>query len=143
YYNLVLRNGGAGNPKQLQGFLSHVVNNDLTVESTAQMDLSSASATQLTLWGNLFYSGLSGGASIGNLTIQLSGIGKTVSGVPTGAPALRSARVEAAAADVPIVEASFLTDPATAPRLAGERDGKPLVALENTYEKRKAQVEEL
>jgi hypothetical protein len=144
YYNLVLRNGGAGNPKQLQEFLTHIVNNDFTVESTAQMDLRAASATQLTVWGNFYYSGIAGGASIGNLTILLSGAGKTISGVPAGAPALKSVERETPpGADAPVVEADFLTDPATARTLAQERDGKPLVELENTFAKRRAEVEQL
>jgi hypothetical protein len=143
YYNLILRNGGTGQPKQLQSFLQHTVNNDLTVESTAQMDLSGATPTQLTVWGNLYYSGLAGGSAIGNLTVQLSGVGKTLSGVPTGAPALVAGTVEASAqVDAPVEEVDFRTDPMLAQHLAEERDGKPLLALENTYEKRKGDVEQ-
>src|SRR5262245_11866807 len=144
YHNLVLRNGGAGSPKQLQSFLPHIINNDFTVESTALMDLSSATATQLTVWGNFFYSGLTGGTAIGNLTINLAGLGKTFSGVPSSAPAFgRVEGEEAPAPDVPTVETDLRTDPATGQWRSEEHDGKPVLVLENTYEKRKGQVEQL
>ncbi|HEY3215594.1 MAG TPA: putative Ig domain-containing protein, partial [Candidatus Eisenbacteria bacterium] len=145
YYDLVLRNGGAGNPKRFQALLSQTINNDLIVESTAQMGLSAAIATQLTVWGNFHYSGLAGGPSIGFLTVNLSGIGKSLSGVETmAALALRTAKARPSTpAEPPTVEVNFLTDPARAARLPEERDGKPLIVLENTFQKRKAQVEQL
>jgi hypothetical protein len=43
HYNLVLRNGGAGLAKRFQDFVSHTVNNDMIVESTAQMAVDGAS----------------------------------------------------------------------------------------------------
>jgi hypothetical protein len=144
HYNLVLRNGGAGFPKSFQDFVSHTVNNDMTVESTAQMAVSGASTTQLTVWGNFHYSGLTGGTSIANMTLNLAGIGKTVGGSTVLAAAeINSAEAQSAAADVPVVETNFLTDPARARPLGRDLDGKPLIVLENTYEKKKAEVEQL
>ncbi|HEU5454192.1 MAG TPA: hypothetical protein VFU85_00770, partial [Nocardioides sp.] len=141
---LVLRNGGAGFPKSFQDFVSHTVNNDMTVESTAQMAVSGASTTQLTVWGNFFYSGLTGGTSIANMTVNLAGVGRILGGSPVAAAAANSAEAQlSGATDVPVVEVNLLTDPTRARLLGQELDGKPLIVLENTYEKRKAQVEQL
>ena len=47
-----------------------VVNNDLVVESTAQLGVSGADDTHLEVRGNLYYLGLTGGSNIGNLIVS-------------------------------------------------------------------------
>jgi len=145
FHNLILRNGGSGQPKRFTSFFAHVISNDLTVESTAQMGLTSSDATPMTVWGNFHYSGLTGGTSISSLTINLAGVGRTFGGV--GAPGLAldeaAASLPTADANIPVEEVFLLTDPTRARRTGREVDGKPEIELENTYEKRRGEVERL
>jgi hypothetical protein len=137
HFNLIMRNGGAGNPKSLTGGTAFTVANDLTVESSAQLALSSATATTVNVGGNLNYSGVTGGANISSLTLNLTGSGKTIA----GAGALRGVKPVLPNLDVREIEKSFRTDPATA-KLTGEMiDGKPEIVLENTYKARRAEVD--
>ncbi len=140
HFNLVLRNGGAGLGKVLTAANTFTVSNDLTVESTAQLALSAATATTMSVAGNLAYSGITGGTNIGSLTLSLTGTGKTIS----GASALRGMMSMRPAVDqVQVIEHSFITDPATA-KLSGQTvDGKPMIVLENTYAQRRSEVEKL
>ncbi len=73
HYNLILRNGGAGVAKTLTAANTFAVADDLTVESSAQLALSAAAGTTFSIGGNLYYSGLTGGANIASLTFNLTG----------------------------------------------------------------------
>jgi hypothetical protein len=99
----------------------------------------------VTVWGNLQYSGIAGGTSIANLTLNLAGLNKVISGVPASSPALTAKTEDTPVGtfDVAVAESNFLTDPERAQKLTEEIDGKPLIVLENTYAKRRSQVEEL
>ena len=137
HFNLIMRNGGAGNPKSLAAGTAFTVANDLTVESSAQLALSAATATTVNVGGNLNYSGVTGGANISSLTLNLTGTGKTIA----GAGALRGVKPVLPDLNVREIEKSFRTDPATA-KLTGEMiDGKPEIVLENTYKARRAEVD--
>jgi len=140
HFNLVMRNGGAGVAKTLTAGNTFTVSNDLTIESTAQLALSAATATTMSVAGNLAYSGITGGTNIASLTLSLTGTGKTIA----GAGALRGTMPDRPNLDaVHQIEESFLTDPATA-RLSGKMvDGKPEIVLENTYAQRQAEVDKL
>jgi hypothetical protein len=60
FYDLLLRNGGAGKPKRFTGASVYTINGDLTVESTAQLGLSTSDPTDMYLWGDLAYLGRGG-----------------------------------------------------------------------------------
>ncbi len=141
HYNLVLRGGGGGGGKILTVGTTFAVANDMTVESTAMLALSAATATTMSVAGNLYYSGVTGGTNIASLTFSLTGTGKTIA----GAAAKTSPPVIVPNADkIRLVEVDYLTDPAKT-ELAGKLldDEKPAVALENTYAERQAEVEKL
>ncbi|HEY2954460.1 MAG TPA: putative Ig domain-containing protein, partial [Candidatus Eisenbacteria bacterium] len=147
YYNLILRNGGAGKPKRFTGAVGFVVNNDLTVESTAQIAVTTSDQTDLVLWGNLYHSGVTGGTNASALIVHMRGQGKSIAGVPSGAQMLRATAGDASARMLPapsrVVESRFRTDPSRARRLGTDAHGKPILELENTYDKKRAEVEEL
>jgi hypothetical protein len=136
HHHVVFRNGGAGIAKVLTAGNTFAASGDWTVESTAQLALSAATATTFTIAGDLHYGGITGGANLGSLTIQLTGTGKAING--SGALARRVQVPE----DVRVLERSFLTDPATANTNA-TIDGKPVVALRNAYAQRKPEVDAL
>lgn len=81
YYNLTLRNGGAGVPKTLTAAGIYTVTNDLTVESTAQLTISEAISTTVDVAGNLNYAGIGGGTNIAWLRLDLTGTDRTINGV--------------------------------------------------------------
>lgn len=136
--NLVMRNGGAGLPKSLTAAATFATTGDLTVESTAQLALSAATATTMTIAGNLNYSGVTGGANIGSLTFSLTGSGKTINGAAAFA---RGSQI--APPEVETVVTDMTTDLATAAVLGMTEEGKPVYALANTLAQRQAYVEEL
>ena len=141
HYNLIFRNGGVGASKILSAGPSFAVANDLTVETTAQLALSAATATNIPVAGNLFYSGATGGANIASLTLTLTGAGKTIA----GAAAKASPPVIGPNADkIRLIEVDYLTDPAKADVASRTLDDeKPAVVLENTYALRQAEVAKL
>jgi hypothetical protein len=133
FYNLSLQSGGAGNAKTYTGGVSCTINNDFTVASTAQLALSTATATTFNVAGNLNYGGVTGGTNIGSLTLNLTGVGKTIGGAALETPA----QVQVPDySQTPIQEINFLTD---ASRFAS----KDAVQLENTYAQRQTDVEHL
>ncbi|HEX7880597.1 MAG TPA: hypothetical protein VF720_14375, partial [Candidatus Eisenbacteria bacterium] len=145
YYNLILRNGGNGKPKRFTSEAFYTVNNDFTVENTAQVSLSSADATDFTIWGNLNYSGLPSGTNISNFKIGLRGAGKFIQGA-TGSPQPAPIETEAHRVKVPageVREVNLLTDPARAVVLEGTGHGKRRLRLDNTFEKKRGEVERL
>ena len=102
--------------------------------------MSTATATTVNVGGNLNYSGVTGGANISSLTLNLTGTGKTIA----GAGALRSSKSSRPDLDldhVRAVEKSFLTDPATAKHTGEMIDGKPEIVLENTYKLRRTEID--
>ncbi len=126
FFNLTVRNGGAGTPKNFSSS-SYQIAGDLVVESTAQM----AGATDIQLAGNLSYSGLPGGANISSMRIYLTGSGKTLS----GAGALRPSALPPPE-KVPTNEHSFVT--------GAESDGDDhdsRSAPDNKLSERRAEVE--
>jgi len=139
HHDLVLRGGGAAG-KTLAAGAAYAVANDFAVESTAQLGVSAAAATTMTVGGNFSYGGSTGGPNLASLTIQLTGSGKTIGGSSKSAPLARRELPGRDASGDRFV--SWLTDPASATGPAGA-DGKPALALENTYEKRRADIERL
>ncbi|WP_423224145.1 beta strand repeat-containing protein [Candidatus Amarolinea aalborgensis] len=133
FYNLNLQNGGAGNAKTFTAGVTCTINNDFAVGSTAQLALSAATATTFNVAGNLNYGGVAGGANVGSLTLNLTGVGKTIGGAALEAPALAPAPDYSR---TPVQEVSFLTD-------ASRFVSKDAVQLENTYAQRQADVERL
>ncbi|MFN8178070.1 MAG: T9SS type A sorting domain-containing protein [bacterium] len=137
--HVIFRNGGAGVAKSLTAGAAFTANGDLTVETTAQLALSAATATTFTVAGNLDYGGVTGGANVGSLTFSLTGAGKTIN----GSTALARTAPVSAPAKVEVVETNLLTDPTTARRRSDGADGKPVLVLENTYAQKTTQVDAL
>lgn len=136
--HVAFRNGGAGIAKVLTAGNTFAASGDVSVESTAQLALSAATATTFTVAGNLNYSGITGGANLGSLTISLTGTGKTIN----GSGALARARIQVPE-NVRVVEHNFLTDPTQATPTGATIDGKPALALTNTYAQKKSEVDAL
>jgi len=136
--HVVFRNGGAPFAKVLSAGAAFTASGDLTVESTAKLALSAATTTTFTVSGNFNYSGITGGANLGSLTINLIGTGKLIN----GSGALARARIQVPE-DVRVVEKNFLTDPALSSPTGETIDGKPVTALLNTYALRRADVDAL
>jgi hypothetical protein len=78
--HVILRNGGVGFAKILTAGNTFTASGDLSVESSAQLALSAATATTFSVAGNLNYSGVSAGTNVGSLTFSLTGSGKTING---------------------------------------------------------------
>ncbi|HEY6193854.1 MAG TPA: putative Ig domain-containing protein, partial [Candidatus Eisenbacteria bacterium] len=147
FYNLVFRNGSATLSKNLQVSAIFVVDNDMTVESTAALAVSGADNTTVYVFGNFYYLGITGGLNIGNLAIVLRGSGKVIAGAPSSGAAAAPRPVAAALPAPPapsrVIEITLRTDPSKAAVLDSTYGGKPLIVLENTYKKRRATVDSL
>jgi hypothetical protein len=142
YPNVVFRNGGPGAAKTISGTLS--IRNDLTVESTAQLAADATGGIRLD--GNLYYSGLPGGANMESLGIVLTGLaagGHVIAGAQAR-PAPPPLPAGIAPDGVTTVEVNYLTDPARA-RRSDEVDaaGEQRIVLENTYALRRQDIEYL
>jgi len=83
--NNVLFSGGASGTftKTFTSGRTLTASGDYTVQTTAQLALSSATSTTHNAGGNLVFGGASGGANMGSLTINLTGTGKTIDGSAT------------------------------------------------------------
>ncbi|HEY6231270.1 MAG TPA: C25 family cysteine peptidase [Pyrinomonadaceae bacterium] len=132
--NLTLQGGGAGVPKRFTAGRSIVAANDFIVATTAQISLSAASATTIDVGGNLNYGGLTGGANIASLTLNLTGASKTINGTALTAPQLERPNPDTQETQV----VNLFTDPV---KLRGGRKDK--ARLESTYSLKRAEVDAL
>lgn len=133
FYNLTLAGGGAGNAKTFTAGSNCTINRGFAVASTAQLALSAATATAFSIGGNLSYGGVAGGANVGSLTFNLTGVGRTIGGAALEAPTPVQAPDYSR---TPVQQVNFLTD-------AGRFESKEAVQFENTYAQRQAEVERL
>ena len=138
HFHVVFRNGGLGAAKTLASGETFRANGDFTVESTAQLALTSNVSTTFSVFGNLNYGGIQGGANIDRLLISLRGAGKTIN----AAGALPRPRIDVPS-NIRVVQHNFFTDPALATPTGEIREGKPVVTLLNTYAQKKQEVEAL
>ena len=130
--NLTLQGGGGA--KTFTAGRTITAANDFTVATTAQVALSAASATTINVGGNLSYGGLTGGANIGSLTLNLTGTGKTINGSALSMPQAGAL----APGDVKTETVNLLTDPRTHARVP-----KNKVRLDSTYAKKRDEVNSL
>lgn len=134
--NVTLQGGGAGVPKRFTAGRTITAANDVVVATSAQISLSSAGATTINIGGNLNYAGVTGGANIGSLTLNLTGTNKTINGTLVSAPQLGGPTFELANDKTEVV--NLITDPA---KFRGVPKNK--IQLENTYAQKRDQVKEL
>jgi hypothetical protein len=134
--NLTLQGGGAGVPKRFTAGRTITAANDLIVATTAQVALSAASATTLNVGGNLVYGGVTGGANIGSLTLNLTGTNKTINGTSLSAPVSKLTALDNSTLTTETV--NILTDPNKYRGVPKDR-----TRLESTYSKRRNEVNAL
>jgi hypothetical protein len=93
FYDLLLTGGSGANwTKNLIGGNSYTVSNDFTVQTSAILSLSTATATTFNLAGNLVYGGAAGGTNLSSLTLNLTGTGKTINGSATANVSLEKSK---------------------------------------------------
>jgi hypothetical protein len=134
--NITLQGGGAGVPKRFTANRPISAANDFIVGTSAQLALTSATATVFNIGGNLNYGGLTGGANISSLTLNLTGSGKTINGTALSAPQLDRNLVDYGDDKTEVI--NLLTDPRKVRRLPKDRS-----KLESTYSRRRDEVEAL
>jgi hypothetical protein len=134
--NVTLQGGGAGVPKRFTANRVITAANDFIVATSAQISLTSATATVFNVGGNLNYGGLTGGSNIGSLTLNLTGTGKTINGTALSAPQLDRTVTDYGDDKAKVV--NLLTDASKIKGLPKDR-----TKLENTYARRRDEVNAL
>jgi len=133
--NLTLQGGGAGLPKRFTAGRPITAANDLVVATTAQIALNAATGTTINVGGSLAYGGVTGGANISSLTLNLTGSNKTINGTSLAASINPGGSF---AQDVNTETVNLYSDPK---KYLGMSKDK--VKLDNTYAKKRDAVEAL
>ena len=134
HHNLVMRDCGPNQYKSLTAG-THTVANDFTVESTAS--LSTTGTVTLTVGGNLYYGGINQSTSLVTLTVRLTGTDKVITGWPPTAKAPAST-----AGPAPDSCTTVTLDWRTPQSPPANVESEEPAVLENTYERRHADVEQ-